>query len=556
MNLGARFKAREVGLLLQATLKRLDGHGVIRIKPPPSNRLWFSFERMPKMELLIEPIVGSTQVAWGPVLRIIESRIREVIEESVVLPYYDDIPFTDTIDQRFRGGIWHKHKKNPPPPPPTPTPSREAKDPFKEPFEAENFPTPTNEPETEEPLLTLNGQKHQSTPTLVTTPAPVVDDDKAASIMGLMPDAEEPRKARTPSIKSKDSSSSERKPKAARPPTFTSITPSPPAPSIGTETFNVSAMRGDRTADSSESTNSASSAISAIKSRTSTSPQTPSPIAIARPGRRPTSSSGMQEEAEPNDHDEPQFPMSMGSISGGSAQAFGSNYSQPNHLGTNSRSQTASSTGSKGPLESIAAIGTATAAVKKWYTTRKNSNLNGSSVTTETQHLRHLPPPTIPPPPIPKRTAPMNMPNKRKSLPPPIAPSRKSRHMAPALPPRDPRDEGEMLVVAAPESEPTTPKEERPASWSGLESWDRKDDIQSWENKDEGKWDRDEGKGGQSWDKDERKGREHSEAKGGEPSSPVKAAQSWDRKEDSAELWHPAEEAEIRNRTTWGAGEL
>ncbi|KAI5786179.1 putative integral membrane protein conserved region-domain-containing protein, partial [Pyronema domesticum] len=114
LNLGARFKTREVDLILAVLLKRLDGHCVIRMKPPPSNRLWFAFEKMPKMELIIEPIVGSRQVAWGPILRVIENRIREVIEESVVLPYYDDIPFTDTIDQKFRGGIWHTEKKTPP----------------------------------------------------------------------------------------------------------------------------------------------------------------------------------------------------------------------------------------------------------------------------------------------------------------------------------------------------------------------------------------------------------------------------------------------------------
>jgi hypothetical protein len=39
IDLGARFKAREVTIVLAAILKRLDGHLLIRIKPPPSNRI-------------------------------------------------------------------------------------------------------------------------------------------------------------------------------------------------------------------------------------------------------------------------------------------------------------------------------------------------------------------------------------------------------------------------------------------------------------------------------------------------------------------------------------
>lgn len=112
IELGTRFKAREVTLVLATVLKKLEGHLLIRIKPPPSNRLWITFETPPKIELSLEPIVSSRQITYGVVLRAIESRIREVVNETLVLPNWDDIPFSDTIAQEIRGGIWHEDQKD------------------------------------------------------------------------------------------------------------------------------------------------------------------------------------------------------------------------------------------------------------------------------------------------------------------------------------------------------------------------------------------------------------------------------------------------------------
>lgn len=111
IDLGPRFKAREVTLVLGCYLKRLDGHLLLRIKPPPSNRLWMTFETPPRMELSVEPIVSSRQITYGPILRAIESRIKEVLNETLVSPNWDDMPFMDTIAQTIRGGIWESVSK-------------------------------------------------------------------------------------------------------------------------------------------------------------------------------------------------------------------------------------------------------------------------------------------------------------------------------------------------------------------------------------------------------------------------------------------------------------
>ncbi|EEP75611.1 predicted protein [Uncinocarpus reesii 1704] len=108
IDLGTRFKAREVDLVLAVVLKKLKGHVLLRFKPPPSNRLWISFDTMPEMEMTIEPIVSSRHITYGIILRAIESRIREVVGETLVHPFWDDVPFLDTSRQRYRGGIWQE----------------------------------------------------------------------------------------------------------------------------------------------------------------------------------------------------------------------------------------------------------------------------------------------------------------------------------------------------------------------------------------------------------------------------------------------------------------
>ncbi|KAJ5624616.1 hypothetical protein N7510_000925 [Penicillium lagena] len=126
IDLGQRFKAREVDIVLAVVLKKLEGHLLVRAKPPPSNRFWMSFETMPRMEMDIQPIVSSKQITYGLILRTIESKIREVVAESIVLPFWDDVPFLDTLGQAFRGGVWQRDVPEPGIPPEIPDESESA----------------------------------------------------------------------------------------------------------------------------------------------------------------------------------------------------------------------------------------------------------------------------------------------------------------------------------------------------------------------------------------------------------------------------------------------
>ncbi|KAF3930246.1 hypothetical protein ABW20_dc0105647 [Dactylellina cionopaga] len=106
LSLGNRFKPRQVPLVLAVVFKKLEGHAILRIKPPPSNRFWFTFSETPKMDIAVEPIISSRMVTWNLVLRPIENRIKEVIAETLVSPNWDDIPFIHTDNEPLRGGVW------------------------------------------------------------------------------------------------------------------------------------------------------------------------------------------------------------------------------------------------------------------------------------------------------------------------------------------------------------------------------------------------------------------------------------------------------------------
>ncbi|KAI1276280.1 hypothetical protein F5Y07DRAFT_366983 [Xylaria sp. FL0933] len=106
IDLGPRFKAREVNLVLAVVLRKLEGHIFLKVKPPPSNRIWFCFQSMPKIEMTIEPIVSSRAITYTVILRQIENRIKEVVAETLVSPFWDDTPFFSTEHKKWRGGIF------------------------------------------------------------------------------------------------------------------------------------------------------------------------------------------------------------------------------------------------------------------------------------------------------------------------------------------------------------------------------------------------------------------------------------------------------------------
>lgn len=155
--LGSRFKPRDVDVVLRITLNGIQGPLRLRLKPFPSSRLWYAFERNPVLNLKIEPVIQSRQMSYNIITNSIEKKLKEAIRDSLVLPHWDDIPFFNTTQQVYRAGIW----KEPPPaplPPAAPTTTS---------------PTPSS-PSPEPPVVDL--------PLLDSAPATLVHKNLASSL--------------------------------------------------------------------------------------------------------------------------------------------------------------------------------------------------------------------------------------------------------------------------------------------------------------------------------------------------------------------------------------
>lgn len=93
---------------LKLDLKRLQGTVILLLKKPPSNRIWFTFSKIPFLDLEIEPVIVNKTFSYGMIVKTLKSRIIDILEETLVYPYFEDINYyqIDNNHSIYKGGLW------------------------------------------------------------------------------------------------------------------------------------------------------------------------------------------------------------------------------------------------------------------------------------------------------------------------------------------------------------------------------------------------------------------------------------------------------------------
>ncbi|KAF3760079.1 Tex2, putative integral membrane protein, with conserved DUF2404 domain [Cryphonectria parasitica EP155] len=473
---------------------------------------------MPKMEMTIEPIVSSRQITYTVILRQIEARIKEVVAETLVLPFWDDTPFFKTEHKKWRGGIFAGDDAVDPSMKSTHATADLGEVDDMEAVEADTPPNselppmeksqsmPIVEPTPSTSLfgLKLGGRGKQTPPT--NPSSPILDSHGFKDIKA---------EALSTGIDTRNLPSRQLSERSA--PLIVES-----APVTGTEPVNADVFKPSSPPGESP----AASAMAKLSARTKTAPLSGPSSPLAMPERastvsiQSTLSSTENTDKEASNDDLPTLPRrgttsSTGSMKGdpvitkasptpsinGSIKSQGGSFGRTLFTKKEGTPDTTSlaSTGSgstDGPNKkiSLAAVTNAAGAAKRWGWNalhRNEGGKNGQGQEANSPEIdlskpmgggRPLPPPGMPlPMPEKKKATAIPVP-KRKPIPPPTLPERQSnakdhpqetkevkRRAVPPPPlPRRRRQTGEdtqtkqgqdMLVVAAPdaESEPTTP---------------------------------------------------------------------------------------------------
>lgn len=93
-----------VPVVMSIHVRRMSGRALLRIKPPPSDRLWIGFYAPPLLEIDIEPVVSSKALTWSVIKMGIMKHIHDTMAEFIVLPNMDDLTIPPLIIGDCYGG--------------------------------------------------------------------------------------------------------------------------------------------------------------------------------------------------------------------------------------------------------------------------------------------------------------------------------------------------------------------------------------------------------------------------------------------------------------------
>lgn len=83
-------------LKVSIVLKSLSGKLLIKLKAPPSDRLWFGFYQPPTLDLQIIHQESSKAFGWSVVNSLLRKKLTDSINEIFVLPSMDEVVFNST----------------------------------------------------------------------------------------------------------------------------------------------------------------------------------------------------------------------------------------------------------------------------------------------------------------------------------------------------------------------------------------------------------------------------------------------------------------------------
>eukprot|EP00118_Oscarella_pearsei_P005226 m.23722 g.23722 ORF g.23722 m.23722 type:complete len:290 (+) comp28522_c0_seq1:2643-3512(+) len=78
-------------LVLKVAVLSLRGRLTVHMTPPPTDRIWYGFRKMPDVKMEPTPQVGSRAVNFSKVTDWIEKKLRREIEKRFVLPHMEDL---------------------------------------------------------------------------------------------------------------------------------------------------------------------------------------------------------------------------------------------------------------------------------------------------------------------------------------------------------------------------------------------------------------------------------------------------------------------------------
>ncbi|KAM9779615.1 testis-expressed protein 2-like [Neosynchiropus ocellatus] len=78
-------------LMLSVEVLELSGTLAINIPPPPTDRIWYSFQTPPRLDLHVRPMLGEREVTFTHVTEWIETKLKCEFQKVFVMPNMDDI---------------------------------------------------------------------------------------------------------------------------------------------------------------------------------------------------------------------------------------------------------------------------------------------------------------------------------------------------------------------------------------------------------------------------------------------------------------------------------